>query len=104
MICAFTSSFSCCLLSAFTEPTVPTGMNMGGWIGPWSVVIVPALALECGSVHANSNWSAGMMIQNALQVKRLSPAKWTAQFCSVVLYLYFNGSFPSDGGWQTAFF
>src|SRR6476659_9055765 len=60
MICAFTSSCSCCCVTAFTLPTVPTGIKMGVRISPWSVVIFPALAFEAGSVCCRSNCNAGI--------------------------------------------
>jgi ATP-dependent Lon protease len=44
---SFLSSVTC---TALTEPTVPTGMNMGVSITPCPVVILPALALLVPSV------------------------------------------------------
>jgi hypothetical protein len=52
MICAFTSSRTSRKWHAFTVPAVPTGMNIGVSIGPWSVLSNPARALLFGSLAA----------------------------------------------------
>ena len=39
-----------------TEPTVPTGMKIGVSICPWSVVMMPHLASDPGSVAVFSNF------------------------------------------------
>ena len=38
-----------------TEPTVPTGIKIGVCICPWSVVMIPHLADEPGSVAVSLN-------------------------------------------------
>ena len=54
MICALISSFNSCKCTPFTVPNVPTGMKIGVSICPWSVVMIPARALDLGSVYCKS--------------------------------------------------
>ena len=73
MISAFTSLTNCSLLTAFTLPAVPTGMKMGVWISPWSVIISPVLAFECRSCSCIWNFNVGMRKYRPRHVDRTQP-------------------------------
>ena len=80
MICALTSSVRSLWCTALTEAAVPTGIKMGVWITPWSVVSSPARALELGSVLVRLNFIVESLrsyeVEMELEKRGEQPAPW----------------------------
>ena len=75
-----------------TEPTVPTGMNIGVSICPWSVVITPHLAEELGSLCVLTNF-----IKINLTLK---DSKFNLNYVSL-LHIWVSGGISASGPWNS---